>query len=48
MRLAISETKSIGGEVTVGLSEWSLWKVLTNFWRCSTADAGSQVLLSLR
>ena len=36
----------MGKEVAVGLSEWSLWKVLTNFRRCCTGDAGSQVLLS--
>ena len=48
MRLAIGEAKSISKEVAIGLSKWSLWKVLTNFRRCCNVNVGFQVLLSLR
>ncbi len=45
--LTIGGVESIGGEVTVGLSRWSWWKVLMNLRRCSTAKVGFQVFSSL-
>ena len=39
--LAIGGAESIGGEVAVGFSGWSRWKVLMSLRRCSTAKAGS-------
>ncbi len=44
--LAISEAESRDGEVAVGFSGCSLWKVLINFRRCMAADKGSQVFSS--
>ncbi len=44
--LAIGGAKSIGGEIAVGLSRWSWWKVLMSLQKCSTAEAGSQVFSS--
>ncbi len=44
--LAIGRVESIGGEVTVGFSGWSRWKVMMSLQRCSTAEAGSQVFSS--
>ncbi len=45
--LAVAGAESIGGEVAVGLSGWSRWKVLMSLRRCSTTKAGSQVFSSL-
>ncbi len=44
--LAIGGAESKGGEVAVGFSGCSLWKVLINFRRYMTADEGSQVFFS--
>ena len=44
---AIRGVVSVGGEVAVGLSGLSLWKVLISFRRCYTADIGSQLFSSL-
>ncbi len=44
--LAIGGVESIGGEVAVGFSKWSRWKVLMSLRMCSTVEAGSQVFSS--
>ncbi len=44
--LAIGRLESIGGEVAVGFSGWSQWKVLMSLQRCSIAETGSQVFSS--
>ena len=44
--LAIGGAKSRGADVAVGFSGWSLWKVLTIFRRCMTAEEGFQVFSS--
>ncbi len=44
--LAIGGAESIGGEVAVGFSGWSRWKVLMSLRRCSIAEARSQVFSS--
>ena len=38
--LAMGEAESRGADVAVGFSGWSLWKVLTIFRRCMTAEEG--------
>ena len=43
---AIGGAVLVGGEVAVGLSGLSLWKVLISFRRCCTANAGSQMFSS--
>ena len=44
--LAVGGAVSTGVEVAVGLSGFSLWKVLTSLRRCWMAEAGSQVFSS--
>ena len=44
--LAMGGMESRGADVAVGFSGWSLWKVLTIFRRCITAEEGSQVFSS--
>ena len=39
--LVIGGAESKGANVAVGFSGWSLWKVLTIFWRCMTAKEDS-------
>ncbi len=46
--LAIGGAEFIGGEVAVGFSGWSRWKVLMSLQRCSTAEVGFQVFFSSR
>ncbi len=43
---AIGEAEAISGEVAVGFSRWSWWKVLMTLQRCSTIEVGSQVFSS--
>ncbi len=44
--LAIGGAESVGREVAGGFFGWSRWKVLISLQRCSTAEAGFQVLSS--
>ena len=44
--LALGGAELVGGEVAVGFSGCSLWKVLTSLQRCWMADAGSQIFSS--
>ena len=44
--LAISGAESRGANIAFGFSGWSLWKLLTIFQRCITANEGFQVFSS--
>ncbi len=44
--LAIGGAESMGGEVAVGFSGWSRWKLVMSLRRCITAEVGSQVFFS--
>ena len=46
MDLAVGRDILTGIDVAVGLSGFSLWKMLTRLWSCSMVEAGSQVFSS--
>ena len=44
--LAMDGAESTEGKVAVGLVGFSRWNLLSNFWRCCIAEAGSHILSS--